>query len=138
MSETSVHRRRSFLTTLMLAGFAAAACLLVAGCSPGVDYPSIFPAVHDMPAPRADTPMDADQVQQATEDLITERNHLEAQQQGSGQAKTTAPPATGGTSQPTAKYQPAAAVSTKNAATSANAQGAAAADGTLAAGAETK
>src|ERR1700691_2083083 len=90
MSETRVHHRRSFVTTLMLAGVAAAVCLLVAGCSPGVDYPSIFPAVHDMPAPRADTPMDADQVQQATEDLITERNHLEAQQQGSGQAKTTA------------------------------------------------
>src|SRR6202167_6794677 len=135
MSETRVHHRRSFVTTLMLAGFAAAACLLVAGCSPGVDYPSIFPAVHDMPTPRADTPMDADQVQQATEDLITERNRLAAQQ-ASGQAKTT-PPATGDTSQPMAKYQPAAAVSTKNAAASANAQGAAA-DGTQAADTETK
>jgi hypothetical protein len=120
----------------VLAGFAAAACLLVAGCSPGLDYPSIFPAVRDMPPPRADTPMDADQVQQATEDLITERNHLEAQQ-GSGQAKTIAPPAAGGASQPTAKYQPAAAVSTKNATAGGNAQGAAA-DSTLTAGTETK
>jgi|ERR1700733_8715051 hypothetical protein len=135
MSETRVHRRRNFLTTPVLAGLAAAACLLVAGCSPGLNYPSIFPTVPDMPAPRADTPLDADQVQQATEDLITERNHLEAQQ-GSGQAKTAAPPATAGTSQPMAKYQPAAAVSTKNAA-GGNAQGAAA-DGTQAAGTETK
>jgi hypothetical protein len=120
----------------MLAGLAAAACLLVAGCSPGVDYPSIFSTVHDTSPPRADTPMDADQLQQATEDLITERNRLEAQQ-SSGQAKTTAPAATGGTSQPTAKYQPAVAVSTKNATASANAQGAAG-DSTQAAGTETK
>jgi hypothetical protein len=134
MSETSVHRRRNFLTTPVLAGFAVAACLLAAGCSPGADYPSIFlPAA--APAPRADTPMDADQVQQATEDLITERNRLEAQQ-ASGQAKTTVPAATGATSHPTAKYQPAAAVRTKNAA-SANAQGASA-DGAQTAGTETK
>ena len=29
-----------------------------------------FPAVHDMPAPRADTPLTPDQVKQATDDLI--------------------------------------------------------------------
>ena len=60
----------------------AAAGLLVSGCSPGADYPSIFPAVHDMPPPRADTPLDPVQVQQATEDLITERNHLNGEAQG--------------------------------------------------------
>ena len=57
----------------------------MSGCSPGADYPSIFPAVHDMPPPRADTPLDADQVQQATETLITERNQLSAAAQASGQ-----------------------------------------------------
>jgi hypothetical protein len=56
--------------------------LLVSACSPGADYPSIFPAVHDMPPPRADTPLDPVQVQQATEDLITERNHLNGEAQG--------------------------------------------------------
>ncbi len=59
-----------------------AAGLLVSACSPGADYPSIFPAVHDMPPPRADTPLDPVQVQQATEDLITERNHLNGEAQG--------------------------------------------------------
>jgi len=57
---------------------AAAACLLTAGCSPGADYPSLFPAVRDMPPPRTEAPMDQLQVQKATEDLITERDHLNA------------------------------------------------------------
>jgi hypothetical protein len=71
---------------------AAIACLLVAACSPGVDYPSIFPAVHDMPPPRADAPMDQLQVQKATEDLITQRDHLnaEAPPPSLGQAKAVA------------------------------------------------
>src|SRR5271154_3995533 len=98
MSETSVYRRRRYFMTRMRVGFvpmalAAAACLLASGCSPGADFPSIFPAIHDMPPPRADTPMDPDQVQQATEDLITERNHLSAQSQGSGQASNATAPA---------------------------------------------
>ncbi|HYA06497.1 MAG TPA: hypothetical protein VEF90_11440, partial [Xanthobacteraceae bacterium] len=70
---------------------AAAAVVAVSGCSPGVDYPSIFPAVRDMPPPRPDTPMDADQVQRATEALITERNQLSAAAQGPGQGKTANP-----------------------------------------------
>jgi hypothetical protein len=73
----------------------------MSGCSPGADYPSIFPAVHDAPPPRADTPMDANQVQQATEDLITDRNRLSAEAQG-------AAPSVGGTV-PAAKRPPAAA-----------------------------
>jgi hypothetical protein len=97
-----VHRRRSVTTrVLAAAAIVAAAALLLPGCSPGADYPSIFPAIHDMPPPRAATPLDADQVQQATEALISERNHLSAEAQGSGQAKT--PPAS-----PTAAKKPAA------------------------------
>ena len=65
----------------------------MSGCSPGADYPSLFPAVHDMPPPRADTPMDANQVQQATEDLITDRNRLSAESQGGGQSANAADPA---------------------------------------------
>ena len=77
-------QRRVRVTTRVFAVMAivAPAALALSGCSPGADYPSIFPAVHDMPPPRADTPMDANQVQQATEDLITDRNRLSAEAQG--------------------------------------------------------
>jgi len=145
MSETSLHRRRSFLTPRVLAGFApapavlalaAAACLLVSGCSPGVDYPSIFPTIHDMPPPRADAPMGPDQLQQATEDLITDRNHLNAEMQNNGPAKTstdktsTDPPGNAkdlAKSPPPAKSRSAAAAGAK-AAASGGAQGAAGAE----------
>jgi hypothetical protein len=69
----------------------AAAALLVSGCSPGADYPSIFPAVHDMPPPRADTPLDSLEVQRATEDLITARDHLSAETQGQPKTPTISP-----------------------------------------------
>lgn len=77
----------------------AVACLLVAGCSPGADYPSIFPAVHDIPPPRADAPMDQLQVQKATEDLITQRDHLNAETPppSSAQAKAATNPAASAT-----------------------------------------
>ena len=79
---------RATLTARMLTGLAAhfvaialtvAVCLALSACSPGVDYPSLFPAVHDMPPPRADTTLDAQQVQQATEDLISDRNRLNSE-----------------------------------------------------------
>ncbi len=70
--------RRCHVTTRKLAAalIAVTAAMAVSGCSPGADYPSLFPAVHDMPPPRSDTTMDPLQVQQATEDLISQRNHL--------------------------------------------------------------
>ncbi len=58
---------------------AAALGLLVASCSFDTDYP----AVHDMPAPRADTPLTPDQVKEVTSDLLSERNHLSTQTPGS-------------------------------------------------------
>src|SRR6516164_1441273 len=58
-----------------------AACLVLGACSPGGDYPSLFPSVHDIPPPRTDTPLDSNQVQQATEDLISARNRLSAEAQ---------------------------------------------------------
>jgi hypothetical protein len=77
MPASCVRRRApSFL------GLAAVACLALAACSPGADYPSLFPSVHDIPPPRADTPLDANQVQQATEDLISARDRLSAEAQG--------------------------------------------------------
>ena len=100
VSETSLRNRVSVIShvraglvpalRLLPAALAAAACVALSACSPGADYPSIFPAIHDMPPPRAETPLDADQVQQATEDLIAERNRMNGGSQASGQAKTTA------------------------------------------------
>jgi len=69
------------------------ACFAMSGCSPGTDYPSIFPAVHDMPPPRTEAPLDAQQVQQATEDLISDRNRLNSEAQGaSGKASANPTP----------------------------------------------
>jgi hypothetical protein len=127
MSEIGVNRRAIWTWRVSVAlrhltcvsTLAAAVCLLVSGCSPGAEYPTIFPAVHDMPPPRADAPMNPDQVQQATEDLITQRNQLEGQ--GSGQSKTGAPvSATGQTKKPagaasSAKGAPAAKTQAANA-----------------------
>jgi outer membrane murein-binding lipoprotein Lpp len=66
---------------------AAAVALLVSGCSElGV------PAVHDMPAPRSDTTLTPDQVRAATDDLITERDHLSTEaQQTTGQINAANP-----------------------------------------------
>ena len=75
-----VPRRAAFVA------LGAIACLALGACSPGADYPSLFPAVHDIPPPRSDTPLDRNQVQQATEDLISARNRLSAEAQA-GQAK---------------------------------------------------
>ena len=61
----------------------------MSGCSPGVDYSPLLPAGHDLPPPRADTTLDPLQVQQATEDLITERNHLSAEAQPPAPAGST-------------------------------------------------
>jgi hypothetical protein len=65
--------------------------LLVAGCSTD----TIFPAVHDMPAGRAETTMTPDQVKQATDSLVSQRDHLEAQTQANAQAATNGPTTTG-------------------------------------------
>ncbi len=92
-----------------LLGLVVIACLVLAACSPGADYPSLFPAVHDTPPPRTDTPLDANQVQQATEDLISARDRLNTEAQspqskvstassrpaGKSSGKSSAKPATG-------------------------------------------
>jgi hypothetical protein len=79
-------------------GLAAIVCLILAACSPGADYPSLFPSVHDIPPPRTDTPLDTNQVQQATEDLISARDRLTTEAQGA-QAKNS----TGSAVKPAAK-----------------------------------
>jgi len=58
---------------------AAVAASLLSGCS------NIgFPAIHDMPTPRADTPLTPEQVKEATQDLISQREHLSEETQGAG------------------------------------------------------
>ena len=81
------HRAAAFIA------LATAACLVLAACSPGADYPSLFPSVHDVPPPRADTTLDSNQVQQATEDLISARDRLSAGAQDAQAKNSTKPPA---------------------------------------------
>ncbi|HEX3936447.1 MAG TPA: hypothetical protein VHX43_03000 [Xanthobacteraceae bacterium] len=77
------------VSTRVFAALALMGAAATAGCSP-VSYPSLFPAVEQAPPQRADTPMDANQVQQATEALISDRNHLSAEAQGSGETPAAA------------------------------------------------
>jgi hypothetical protein len=77
---------------LLGAASLAAAALGLLACSPGLD----FPAVHDMPSPRVDAPLNPDQVKQATDDLISQRDHLSAEAQSNTAAApqiAAAPPA---------------------------------------------
>lgn len=67
--------------SLAILAIAIPTAFLVAGCAEVG-----FPAVHDMPAPRADTTMTPDQVKQATDDLVNERDHLNTGSLPSGQA----------------------------------------------------
>ena len=62
-----------------------AALLLVAGCSSS-SAPSLFPGVLDTPPPREQAPLSPDQVKQATDNLIAERNRLCAEAAANGNA----------------------------------------------------
>jgi hypothetical protein len=93
---------------------AAAVACLASGCS------ADFPAVHDMPAPRAEATMTPDQIKQTTDSLICERENLAVEAQANAQAanqpagppappppqKPCGPPATTGTipAQPASAY----------------------------------
>ena len=63
------------LTLFLSAG--AAAALLLAGCSSDL----VFPAVHDIPPPRADATLTPDQVKNATDVLVSDREHLSTEAQ---------------------------------------------------------
>jgi hypothetical protein len=108
-------------------------CLLLAGCSPGADFPSLFPAVHDTPPPRIEPTMNPLELQKATEDLISERDRLNAQapQQGKNAAKDKVTGSVAKTTTPKGAPQQAAVAPP---ATTASAQGA----GIQAAGADPK
>jgi len=57
------------------------AALVLSGCASD----SGFPAVHDMPAARTETTLTPDQVKEATDSLISQRDHLSAEAQGGAQ-----------------------------------------------------
>jgi len=86
-------RNRRTVAARVVAGLAlgASIAVLAAACSPGADYPAVL----DKPEPRADQPMNPDQVRQATDALISDRNRLSSDAQASQQAS--APAATGST-----------------------------------------
>lgn len=98
------------IAKLALAALAAAsAAVLVSGCSSDM---TAYPAVHDMPAARTETTLTPDQVKQATQDLMSERDRTEAQAQPAVQpvSASNAPATTGSIPQKksTASAQPAA------------------------------
>ncbi len=64
----------------------AVVAVLASGCSPDV----AFPAIHDMPPPRADAPLTPDQVKQATDGLISDRNHLSTETEAAAAATAAA------------------------------------------------
>jgi hypothetical protein len=90
-------RNRRTVAARVVAGLAlgASIAVLAAACSPGADYPAVL----DKPEPRADQPMNPDQVRQATDALISDRNRLSSDAQASQQAnqQASAPAATGST-----------------------------------------
>ena len=69
--------------TAVIGTLALAGCAVEAG----------FPAVHDMPAPRAETTLTPDQVKAATDSLISQREHLSTEAQGAQPVQTAATPA---------------------------------------------
>jgi len=91
-----------------IAAGALFAALLLSACSTD----SGFPAVHDMPAPRAETTLTPDQVKDAMDSLISQRDHLSAGPQSGAQAGQAANASAASTPQQkpiTAATQPAAA-----------------------------
>jgi hypothetical protein len=98
---------------------------MLAGCAVEVG----FPAVHDMPAPRAETPLTPDQVKEATDSLISQREHLTTEAQGSAPPVQTAatpapPPATAAQQKQAARPAKATAAASADDATGATAIGA--------------
>ena len=96
------------IASLACAGLAVvAAAVLLSGCASD----TTFPAVHDMPAARSESKLTPDQIKQATDDLISDRDRTEAKA-GAGQpvAATNAPATTGSIRQKksAASSQPAA------------------------------
>ncbi len=88
-------RNRAGTTNWLVVAVAfATAAATVGGCSQVTEYQSTFPSILAPPAPRAEQPMTADELKQATDALISDRTKLSAGTQGTQQASA---PATTGT-----------------------------------------
>jgi len=70
----------------------AVAAVLLSGCSSD----SAFPAVHDMPSARTETKLTPDEVKQATDDLISDRDRTELKAGAAQPAAAPNAPATTG------------------------------------------
>jgi hypothetical protein len=81
---------------LAAVGAILATAVLLGACSVGAEYPTVLAP----PAPRAEEPMSADQVKQATDALISDRTRLSAD------AQATAPATTGTTTSAGAAAKP--------------------------------
>ena len=92
-----------------LAAATLIAALVLSGCAANTG----FPAVHDMPAARTETTLTPDEVKEATDSLISQRDHLSAEAQGNPQpvAVSTTPAASAAQQKPAgaAAAQPSAA-----------------------------
>ena len=81
------------IASLACAGLVVvAAAVVLSGCSSD----SAFPAVHDMPAARTETKLTPDEVKQATDDLISDRDRTEAKAGTAQPVAATNVPATTG------------------------------------------
>lgn len=89
------------VTTRLLAALLAvgAAALVLAGCSTGSD--SDYPAVLATPAARSDQTMTPDEVKQATDALISERNRLAGGESSQQKTQASAPARRGSSRQKT-------------------------------------
>ena len=96
------------IASLARAGLAVAvAAVLLSGCSSD----GVFPAVHDMPAARTEMKLTPDEVKQATDDLISDRDRTEAKAGSAQPVAATNAPATAGSipqKKAAASAQPAA------------------------------
>ena len=78
--------------------------MTLSGCSSD----GAFPAVHDMPAARTETKLTTDEINQATKDLLNERDRTEAQGQTPVQPQTAATTGSGSSKKKGAQTQPQA------------------------------
>jgi hypothetical protein len=107
-----------------MAASAVIGTLTLAGCA----VEAGFPAVHDMPTPRAETTLTPDQIKEATDSLISQREHLSTEAQAGAQpvqtAATPAPPANVAQQKPAASPAKATAAASADDATGATSIGA--------------
>ena len=75
---TRVTSNRRFAGVANAGLVTAAAAILLSGCASD----NAFPAVHDMPAARSEAKLTPDQVKQATDDLISDRDRIESKAGG--------------------------------------------------------